>query len=164
VLQATTEGQALPLQGPALSRHHKAMGHGRLLMRGQQAPPEGQHQPSFAGEPPPLTGQHWPVGEVAPTALAGDALKQGRMGFHLQPLGALAPQAQAHHPRRPVGAGRLAMAGALGQQGLKTAQLVTEGQGAVGIPLTLPWLAKPIEPGATPTAQPTAQQAIGQGS
>ena len=82
------------------------------------------------------------------------------MGFQSHSLGTSPPQPQAHHPSRPCGASRLAVARPLGQQGLKAAQLVAQGQGPVGIPLPLAGNPKAIQPGAAPASQPTAQQAI----
>jgi hypothetical protein len=85
------------------------------------------------------------------------------VGFQTQSLGTSPPQPQAHHPRGPCGAGRFAVAGPLGQQGLKAAQLVAQGQGPVGIPLPLTGKPKAIQPGAAPATQPTTQQAIREG-
>jgi glycosyltransferase involved in cell wall biosynthesis len=54
------------------------------------------------------------------------------------------------------------MARFLGQQALKTGQLVREGQSAVGGPETQGRIAMAIEPGATSATQPAAQQPVGE--
>jgi hypothetical protein len=156
-LQAAREGEALPLQPPASPRHHQRLGHRRLLMVGQQAPPEGQHQPVLPGEVAPLTTQHRPVGMLPPHTGARHPLQQGRMGLQLHAIGPSPPQSQAHHTRGGGPTGGLTMAGPLGQQTLKTGQLVAEGQGPVGGPLAPGRIPVAIEPGAALAAQPAAQ-------
>jgi hypothetical protein len=78
------------------------------------------------------------------------------MRLQLNTAWAGTPQPQTHHPRSSSGAARLTVLGFLGQQGLKAAQLVVEGQGAVGIPPPGLLVTKLIEPGPTPAAHPAA--------
>jgi hypothetical protein len=121
VASATSQGQALLLQGPPRPRQHQAMGHGSLLVLCQKAAPEGQHQPGLPGQAVALPGQHRPIGEIPPTAGAGNALQQGGVGLQPPPLGVMPAQAQAHHPWGSSGTGRLSMARPICQQGLKAA-------------------------------------------
>ena len=84
------------------------------------------------------------------------------MGLELQAARATAIEAQAYHTGCPLAAGGLTMARPIGQQALETAQLVVEGEGPMGTPLTPLQRAMAIEPGPTLAAQPAAQQAIGE--
>ena len=161
-LQATTELEPLALQAIARARHHQGLGYGRPLVLAQQPSPQGQQQAVLAGEVAPLPAQHRPVGVLAPPARPGHPLQQGRVGLQGQTGRPPAPQPQAHHPRCAGGAGRLAVAGLLGQEALEAGQLVAEGQGAVGGPLALGRIPVAVEPGAAAAAQPAAQQPVGE--
>jgi hypothetical protein len=157
--QTAAEGHSFLLQGTSGTREHQAVGHGRLLQRLQQPPPEGQKQAVLTRGAPPLAINHWPIGVVTPTAAALHALQQGRMGF--QPLRSHSPaQAYTHQCGRTGGSGLHTARRLLREEGGKAAALLIKQQLAMGDPLPLSRVGEAIQPGATPAAQPTAQEAV----
>lgn len=157
--QAAAEGHGFLLQGTPGTGEHQAIGHGRLLQRLQQPPPEGQQQAVLTGGAPPLAIHHGPIGVLTPTAAALHALQQGRMGFQLLRVHGPA-QAYTHQRRRTGSSGLHTVRRLLREEGGKAAALLIKQQLAMGTPLPLGRVGEAIQPGATPAAQPTAQEAV----
>jgi len=160
MLESTTERHCFPLKATTGSSQGKAIGDRCLLQPFEKTPGQGQLQSVFARQPSPLPCQHRSVDKRSPTTGARSTLKQSGMSLNSQTIPGGRAKPQPHHTGLTLRTGLQSMARLLGQESHKTALLIVELEGSVGCVEPLPVVAMAIEPGATPTARPAAQQTI----
>jgi hypothetical protein len=160
MLKSAAKRHGFPLEALAGASQSKAIDDRRLLEAFKQTPGQSQLQPVFTRQPSPLPCQNRSVDKRSPTTGARPTLKQSGMSLNSQTIPGGGAQPQSHHSTLSLFTGLQSMARFLGQKSHKTALLIIELKGSVGCVKPLPVVAMAIEPGATPTARPAAQQTI----